>query len=72
MCCPKCGAGLRQFVDMTVECDAGYPALNKRGLRRRDVTIWGVNWAGSRWFCKCGGFADALGIQEEKQKEESK
>lgn len=55
MKCPNCKRkGIRKIVSVIVETDAENYSLNKKGIRRRNVLIQGVNWPGERMFCpKC-------------------
>jgi len=40
-----------------VECDAENYSLNKKGIRSRDVQIWGAGWPQAKLLCpKCGWF----------------
>ena len=58
MKCPRCKRGrLRQQVSVFVECDAENYSLNKKGIRSRDVQIWGAGWPQAKLLCpKCGWF----------------
>lgn len=54
--CPKCKKGqLRQHVNVFVECAVGNTSLNKKGLRSKDVKIWGAGWDRATWFCPRSG-----------------
>ena len=57
MKCEKCKSRLRQKVSVFVEAWADARSLNKKAIRKKDVTIDGVGWNMATFFCpKCGWF----------------
>jgi len=56
MKCPKCGAkDVQQMVNVMIQCPAGYRSLDKKGIRSKKVTVYGVDWAGATLVCHdCG------------------
>ena len=57
MICPKCKKEeLTIMADITISMPSKYYRdLTKDKLRKKEVELWGVNWADASWICpKCG------------------
>jgi hypothetical protein len=50
--CPRCkNASLRKLVSVYVECDGDCRSLDKKGIRKADVQIMGVDWDTATYHC---------------------
>lgn len=56
--CPRCKKyGVRQKVNVFVDCPASQRSLNKQAIRKRSVLIDGVGWPEAAFYCpKCGWY----------------
>jgi len=51
--CEKCETEIYQLVDVTMRCPLGWQSLTKDSIRDDHVSVMGVKWNDTQWFCQC-------------------